>query len=620
MRGIDRLFSIRTRVVALITGALVLCLTSYLLIGTSLIVEDKATYIYDYNHAHATAAVTALTKQLEGVVSNATMMGRLLGPGTDPAALKELFRERFAPMGVSTLVFLRGTGEELRASASYGETFDDEKLASELAKLGWNSEALARGELLIGHPFPGRIALGGGTRDASGVRIYYVCLLELQPGEARRDPRGFELYVVDPVGRIVVSRTSTVSVSPAREIDALARALWQGDFSSGLREYSIAGAPQLVSYEKIASGRLLVIRVIPKEVAFSAAKALVGRSIILGVSIFFLATGLTLALVRRITKRLTELAEATRKVSQGDFSVRVATRGSSGDESVALAKSFNAMADRIDTLMLETAEKARMEKELEMAQLLQSRFFPTTGFEHPNFRLAGAYAPASECAGDWWNFARIGDRLVIVLGDVMGHGVSSALVTAAAHGAFTLFMEDARGLGQLSLEELARRMNRAVLAAGHGQISMSLVACQLDLASGVLEILNLGHCTPLLSRDAGTEVLALGAPGSLLGLDSELKFSKNSVGLQAGDVLLWYTDGLFAPRLPDRQRLSTRSALKHLRERVAKSGLRPGEAVKEFLEHALGFFGPARHRPDDITLVVATVPERASFLMGRTAS
>ena len=82
------------------------------------------------------------------------------------------------------------------------------------------------------------------------------------------------------------------------------------------------------------------------------------------------------------------------------------------------------MAGKIDELMIQTAETA---------QEVQARFFTQAKLQLDQLSLYGQYIPASECAGDGWHYAQVGDELLVVVGNATGHGVSAALVTAAAH-------------------------------------------------------------------------------------------------------------------------------------------------------------------------------------------
>src|SRR5262249_10646269 len=131
---------------------------------------------------------------------------------------------------------------------------------------------------------------------------------------------------------------------------------------------------------------------------------------------------------------------------------------------------------------------------------VQSRFFPTQLLQLPTIHLAGRSVPASECAGDWWHYAQVGEEIVIVIGDVTGHGVSAALVTAGAHSAFSLLIRNAIREGHISMERLTDELNAAVLAAANGQASMTLAAVSFHLRTGQIRYVNASHCIPYVHR------------------------------------------------------------------------------------------------------------------------
>src|SRR5690606_10878260 len=131
-----------------------------------------------------------------------------------------------------------------------------------------------------------------------------------------------------------------------------------------------------------------------------------------------------------LTSAIRNLAEATSKVMDGDFSVRVEPK--SGDEIGALAQSFNKMTEEVSRLMEKTAENARMEAELKTAHTVQATLFPQNEAHLGPIAIYGKSEPASECGGDWWHCSHIGNKVYGWIGDATGHGVPAALLTSAA--------------------------------------------------------------------------------------------------------------------------------------------------------------------------------------------
>ena len=128
----------------------------------------------------------------------------------------------------------------------------------------------------------------------------------------------------------------------------------------------------------------------------------------------------------RISKPIKLLAWRADQIARGDLETRVEV--SSTDEIGLLGENFNYMADRLLILMRETAEKATLEKELEVARTIQETLVPPPDLVvRPFINLAGYFMPASQCGGDWWTVHDLPDgRVLEVIGDVTGHGVPSA--------------------------------------------------------------------------------------------------------------------------------------------------------------------------------------------------
>ena len=122
--------------------------------------------------------------------------------------------------------------------------------------------------------------------------------------------------------------------------------------------------------------------------------------------------------------------------------------------------------------------------------------------------LAGHAVPATECAGDWWHYRQIGDQMIVVIGDVTGHGVSAALITAAAHSAFAALMEElAKTPTQaISAALIVERLNVGIFATCGGSSSMSFQASVIDLIEGKLSFINAEHRPAYIFRQSTDEM------------------------------------------------------------------------------------------------------------------
>lgn len=619
------------KIVLLVVGALALSLFSHVLIGTNLIIEDKTSYIYDYHHHHLRTEATNIELKINELGTMAATLGHLIrikedfGDGAGAALpveepAEKLFRKHVTGVDSLSVQYLEPPNEKRpypRVVAQFGKSgLDSETAVAQFSQ--WGGYATEPSVKVVGTRVSDRLPVVGMTEDFAGRPLAY--LIAFKPDSLLQPLLERETYfeLSDALGHPVSSSSSLVAKIDEQELSKRRRELFQSPFSSGAREWELGGKPMLVAYQRISGNRLLLLSIVPKELAFSAARSLVERSAFLGFSILLVALGLALFLVKSIVGRLRDLWGATQRVGQGDFSVRVPlASGHKGDELTGLANSFNAMADQVAKLMVATAEKARMEKELETAQTVQNRFFPNANYVSTGLSVAGGRLSASECAGDWWNYALLGRHLIVVVGDVMGHGVSSALVTAAAYSAFSNFVEewDSEATVTVPLASLVTQLNRSVFAAGKGQVTMTATIAAIDLKTKLMSSVNLGHPTPFFGTagDVKSLVSLPQATGPLLGLGREVEVRISHQQLAPGQMVLWYTDGVFAARAKDGEKMSRRLFLQKWAELSSEGALDSERVCNGMMKEISSFFGDsARDRPDDITVVIATVPRGAS--------
>lgn len=259
------------------------------------------------------------------------------------------------------------------------------------------------------------------------------------------------------------------------------------------------------------------------------------------------------------------------------------------------------LADQLIRLLSETAEKASLKKELEVARVVQNLLVPSEDvMERPFLHIAGHFQPASECGGDWWAVYDLPEgRVLTLVGDVTGHGISSAIITGAAKAACDLACHVTKG--RLSPSDLLAMMNTAIYETGRRQIMMTCVASLFDPVRRTLTVANAGHNLPFYVRDGQVKpVIAQGQP---LGASSESVFEATTFPYAFGDVMVWFTDGIVECENEWGEQFSEKR-LRAVCQRVAGAGAR---AIRDATIEALSAFKQQRVQADDITLVVASV-------------
>lgn len=332
------------------------------------------------------------------------------------------------------------------------------------------------------------------------------------------------------------------------------------------------------------------------------------NTIILGGLALILGLLIAIAQSLRVTNPILKLASSAKKIASGDLDARADVGGN--DEIGFLSRNFNNMADRISGLLTETAEKATMQKELEVARIIQETLLPPSGvIERPPLKIFGYFRSASVCGGDFWNVADLDDgRTLVVVGDVTGHGVPSAMITATAKSSMDT-VRNIRGKN-LSLTYLLEEMNRTIFASAKRKFVMTFFAVAYDQARSQLSFANAGHNFPfLLTREQGKlDLRSLVARGNRLGDVEESRYMEQTIPVQAGDTLVMYTDGITEYRNPEGKEYSERRFRRILTKNAAMDADELGKAILSDLTE----FAAQAPQEDDITLVVVRVGQGSS--------
>ena len=173
---------------------------------------------------------------------------------------------------------------------------------------------------------------------------------------------------------------------------------------------------------------------VPESEIIAPAKRLAQKQAVYAVCGLAVMVLLVLLLVIKLTGPLKRLSQGVAQLAHGDLSTKVEGIPP-GDEVGDLAQAFNKMVDDLDRYIKElteaTASKQRIESELDLARQIQQSILPRTYPAYPDrdeFDLFGKTIPAMEVGGDFYDFFMLDDdHLVIVIADVSGKGVPSAL-------------------------------------------------------------------------------------------------------------------------------------------------------------------------------------------------
>ncbi len=241
-------------------------------------------------------------------------------------------------------------------------------------------------------------------------------------------------------------------------------------------------------------------------------------------------------------------------------------------------------------------ERARQafEEEMKIARLIQQSLLPKRLPAAGWFQAAGSSLPSRQVGGDYFDVIATSERAwAVVVADVCGKGVSSALLAALLQGAFLRFAEM-----PADVEAMLGQLNRFLLERTGGEKYATLFYSVLT-ADGTLRWANAAHCPPVLVRCGGALEL-LEPTGMPVGLIDNASFEVQTAALGDGDKLVLYTDGLTEARNEVGQFFESRRLLGLLRR---AAGL-PCRVLHEALLGELARFTGGAEQADDITLLV----------------
>ncbi|MFE5812698.1 SpoIIE family protein phosphatase [Streptomyces sp. NPDC056479] len=236
-------------------------------------------------------------------------------------------------------------------------------------------------------------------------------------------------------------------------------------------------------------------------------------------------------------------------------------------------------------------------REASVADALQRTMLPPSLPQPPGVRLASRYLPSSRTAqvgGDWYDAIPLpGNRVALVIGDVMGHSMTSAAIMGQLRTTVqTLALLD------LPPDEVLHHLDEQAGRLGTEHTATCLYA-MYDPVLHRLLVSNAGHLPPMLLHPDGRGEILRVPPGAPIGVGIG-GFESTELHAPAGAALLLYTDGLVESRDAD-----VLTGMERLRERLQAAASGYGSPALEVLcDVALGTLG-AGGRDDDIALLAA---------------
>ena len=408
-------------------------------------------------------------------------------------------------------------------------------------------------------------------------------------GSVRRTGHGVQIDVSDDARRKASAASSLAGIS----FPATPEARHWADGKSDL-------VPMLFHFQptellrRLSPGTLNIGDVLVKALAAVAAVFLV---------MYCVALVLGLMLARSITGNIHELYRGTERLRQGDFGNRI--RVQSRDQLGELAESFNVMAASMQGLLMEQAEKQRLEEELRIARQIQMSLLPQGAVTLPGLRVSALCLPRRRWAATTTTSCPSPTtRMGVLVADVSGKGTSAALYMAELKGLVLSLSRIYESPARLLSEA-----NRILAATLDARSFITMTYAVVDTAARTMRYARAGH-NPMIHYEAATGLTrVLTPPGLGLGIDPGARFDEileeAEVPLRSGDVFLFFTDGL-SEAMNGRAELFGERRLRDVIESADRHGEDESGLKERILAEIRSFVGDAAQH-DDMTMVILKV-------------
>jgi len=234
-------------------------------------------------------------------------------------------------------------------------------------------------------------------------------------------------------------------------------------------------------------------------------------------------------------------------------------------------------------------------QELAFAGRVQASLLPASAPNYPGWQIAAYWQPARETAGDFYDFIPLpGDRLGIVIADVVDKGMGPALLMTLSRTLIRTFAEDYTE----DPDRLLAVTNQRIIQDLTAGMFVTLFYGVLDPETGILVYSNAGHPPPYLQ--AGPDVSPLYRTGMALGVSQDVAWAQESLQIPPGAALVLYTDGVVDAQNDAAQLYGSDQLQRFLQDHPGSSAQNIQDSL---LAEIQAFSGPGP-RADDITLVV----------------
>ena len=248
----------------------------------------------------------------------------------------------------------------------------------------------------------------------------------------------------------------------------------------------------------------------------------------------------------------------------------------------------------------EIVEKRKMERELVLAREIQENFYPNIPEHYSGVEICASSEMCEAVGGDYIGYFPFEDgRFLVILGDVSGKGIGAALVMSSLHAACRALVRHVH-----AIEDVTRVLNETFVETTSAGVFVTLLIMLVDPIMGRVHYIRAGHNPPLSISGSGNAILYDGAGSPPVGLFQHLQFKREIANIDAGTVIVIYTDGVSEAENQNDDQFG----VDRLTEVVTAARSSSATQIHSKIRNALKDFVGDEPTHDDSTLIVLKFP------------
>ena len=394
--------------------------------------------------------------------------------------------------------------------------------------------------------------------------------------------------------------------SEEQDVRALAAALAQ-EFPDGLDSFpgqwtgsvDLAEGPALMSvsgFKQDGGLNWIVMTAIPTAVFTGEVNAIRARALKIALVAVAITLLVGMLLSAWLVRPMLRVAAHARNIGEGDLETPL---------ELNQARELVELSGELNNMTAGLRERLAMRRSLKNASEVQQALLPEADPVLPGFDVVGHCNYCDETGGDYYDYLgdaeTAEDGAAVVIGDVMGHGIASAMLMATARGVLRSRSRDGGGIA-----DLLTHLNAMVHDASGGMKFMTMLIVNLNPASREMRWVSAGHDAPIIYHphtDTFREPDPGDGGGLPLGVIPDEVYEDAAEELPPGAIVLVATDGMWETR----NVAGEMHGKERLQDSIRRHADKPAAALRDGLLEDLHTFRGAGPQEDDETFVVIKV-------------